>query len=129
MRRFASIFIIVNLLLCYSGFYHGAFALLKPSSHEVSSGCHSMNHSYNKTESGDVNHIINQSTGRTSYCCYDGLLGASVDLSANIDHVLVHTITVDNLNSNSSYSKITQHRSLREHDPPDLQISNSVFLL
>lgn len=129
MRRFTSIFIIVNLLLCYTGLYHGALASLKPAPGKISSGCHSMSHSGKETNSGYINRTINKSAGSIHSCCYDSLPNAPVDQYLAFGEDLVYEITIANLNRNAYHLKTALNCSPREHGPPDLQVSNSVFLL
>ncbi len=129
MKRCTYLFLAVSLFVCYGGLCRDALASIKPVSGKANPGCHSMSHGGEKAESAGIGQKIVNPAASISSCCYDSLLNAPVDYSAAVGQILVQIITIENLNSNAYYSIMAQDRSLREHDPPDLQISNSVFLL
>jgi hypothetical protein len=129
MMRFASLFLVVNILLCYSGIRLDVFASTKTTSTKAVMGCHANGPIAKETGEKSVVHGVHGSSEKISSCCLDGLTNASIDQPAKIEKILVHRITVSNLYYQTAYVNKTLDLSQREHDPPDLQISNSVFLL
>lgn len=129
MKRYIYFVLVVSLFICYSGFSPEVMASFKPTPDTASSGCHGMSISGLDAESGKTDHTINNSTISVHTCCHDSLLNAPVDDYSAFANGLVYTITVVNLNGDAYRLKTAPDRSPREHGPPDLQISNSVFLL
>ena len=129
MMRFASLFLVVNILLCYSEIPLDAFASTKTTSTKTVMGCHSNGLIAKETGEKSAARGVHGSSEKISSCCLDGLTGASIDQPAKIERILVHRIRVSNLYYQAGYVNKTLDLSQREHDPPDLQISNSVFLL
>ncbi|MEQ9620119.1 MAG: hypothetical protein RIG61_13240 [Deltaproteobacteria bacterium] len=127
--RALSLFLIFSLLICYGGLCRDGLALFTPSEAKSSEGCHNMNQDSEQTPTQAHDSTINNPVIIASSCCFDSLLNAESGQSAKVDRILVHKIRVANLNTSISYLKKSKDLSQREHDPPDLQISNSTFLL
>jgi hypothetical protein len=129
MIRFSSLFLALNILLCYSGLYRDAFAVSSAPQANTSSGCHGMSRESNAPESNTAPGIVNDSESRDGSCCQDTLTNAYPDLNARIqvvtaDRSHLHAIKEGKINLNKLLDG-----SPREHDPPDLQVSFSTFLL
>lgn len=127
--RVLSFFLAFSLFICYGGLCRDGFALSTPSEAESQAGCHNMNHGSEQTGIQAPNSEINNSVVIASSCCFDSLLNAESDQSAKVDRILVHKIPITSLNASVSYPNRAKDLSLGGHDPPDLQISNSTFLL
>ena len=129
MMRFASLFLVVNILLCYSGIRLDAFASTKTTSAKTVMGCHGNSTITKESGEKSVALRVHRSSEKISSCCLDGLTNTSIDQPAKIEKILVRRITLSNLYYQTGYVNKTLDLSQREHDPPDLQISNSTFLL
>jgi hypothetical protein len=129
MMRFSSLFLVVNILLCYSGIPLGAFASSETTSTKTVMGCHSNGPIAKETGEKSAARGIHGSSEKISSCCLDGLTNASIDQPAKIEKILVQRITVSNLYYQTGCMNKKLDLSQREHDPPDLQITYSVFLL
>jgi hypothetical protein len=129
MKRFFSLFLVVNILACYGGFYRNTFASTDPARVKPMSGCHLMNHENNKPANENSSRIINDSANTDSPCCSESLTNTHPDLNAKIEIVSIDRTQPAILNNGKDHLKKQRDNSLREHDPPDLQISNSTFLL
>jgi len=129
MIRFSSLFLALNILLCYAGVYRNAFAESKAPQVKTSSGCHDISRWINTSESNAVLRIVNDSESRDASCCQDTLTNPHPDLNARIQVVTVDRSHPDVINQGKAKLKKFLDGSPREHDPPDLQISFSTFLL
>lgn len=124
--------LVLSLIVCYSGF--GSRSLY-PSISSSDSNCHSMgtgDHAQNQHESDASfrylnDHVMNHGAFR---CCFESLTNAPQK-----DHIALKDLKVDasfignsNLYINKSFSS-SLRVSIREHDPPDLYVSNSSLLL
>ena len=127
--RVLSLFLAFSLFICYGGLCRDGLALSTPSEAESQAGCHNMNHGSEQTGIQAHNSKINNSVVNASSCCSESLLNADSDQSAKVDRILVRKIPIANLNTNISHPNRSKDISHREHGPPDLQISNSTFLL
>lgn len=88
-----------------------------------------MSHESKASESSALPGIVNDNTRHGESCCHEALTNGQPDLNARIE-----VVTIDR-----SYQHITNEGKInleklldcspREHDPPDLQISFSTFLL
>lgn len=127
--RFASLFLALNILLCYAGVYRNALADSGLPRATTSGGCHGMSRESNASESNAVTGIVNDSESRGASCCQDTLENAHPDLNTRIQVVTIDRSHLHVINE----SKTNLHKFLdgspREHDPPDLQVSFSTFLL
>jgi hypothetical protein len=129
--RFLSLFLIFNLALCYSGVY--SFANIHADSAEgVSSHCDMTNH--NAADSTDESQVSIQNAStidlENSECCYEGLTNSSVEvnLDKNILAILYLLDFPDHFDSKIS-KNIDLINSSSSHDPPDIYLSVSSFLL
>ena len=107
MNRFLSLFLVVIIIGCYSGFFRSTFAMKGPAL--VKTGtymCHSMSTESNKT-----------------------LTNINPDINAKIETISIDRAQLPLLNKDKiGFNKLSDN-SAKEHYPPDLQISNSTFLL
>lgn len=130
MIRFASLFLAMNILLCYGGLYRDASAVIGTPEAKTGSGCHGMmTHASKASGTDTAQGIAKDSGGRDESCCQDALTNTHPDLNtrtliATIDRSYPHLIN----EGKTSLEKLLDG-SPREHDPPDLQISFSTFLL
>jgi len=134
MIRFSSLFLALNVLICYGGFYRDSFAAAVAPQARVSSGCHGMSHdevNHESAKTGEENTagIMNSSENPDDSCCMEVLTNTSPDLNAKIEVVLIDRTQKQILIQDRNYLEQMRDNSLREHDPPDLQITNSSFLL
>jgi hypothetical protein len=130
MKRYTSLFLAVIILLCYSGFRLDAFASIKPATGKVHASCHASSNDDYETKSDQASHRLNKPHGIvSSSCCFKNLTSTSPDLNAKIEIISIDRTQPAILNNGRDYLKKLRDNSLREHDPPDLQISNSTFLL
>ncbi len=129
--RFLSLFLIFSLALCYSGVC-SATVLIAEGSDEMGSHCEMGNHS--DADSADEARTLIQNSSSTdienSECCYQGLTNSSVEanLDKNILAVLYLLDFPDHFDSNSS-KNIDLINTSSSHDPPDIYLSVSSFLL
>lgn len=131
MMRLLSLFFAAALFVCYSGLCGDAFGIdnLQLAGPEMA-GCHETGHNGGKTEYGVVGQKLNsQADADSTSCCHDGLVNIHADKMPQLDRIVVAEIDFTNLNRRTFHSEIIESLSPREHDPPDLQIINSTFLL
>lgn len=129
--RFLSLFLILNIVLCYSGICFAGVSS-DEGTEEMSSHCEMKNHS-DDTGSEASQYILeslNRSDSDNSQCCYEGLTNSSVkvDLDGSMLAVLCILDVSEHLESNSS-RKIDYINTGNFHDPPDIYLSVSRFLL
>jgi hypothetical protein len=127
-----NLFLILTLLACYSGFGSRSVYSSTPSSN---SSCHSIKkeeHAQNKHKSDAAiyylsEHVMKHSASR---CCFESLTNAPLK-----DQLAFKDLISDASFINSSDIETNKHLnlglsvSIREHDPPDLYVSNSSLLL
>lgn len=129
MKRFFSLFLILNIFLCYSGFRMDAFASGDPAHVPAATGCHSAGHENKEDKAPDKEITSNNSESQANPCCLTSLLNSTIDHSVSAEPVIVDTITVTALNNEIGRCMKSMDDALNGHSPPDLQISNSTFLL
>jgi hypothetical protein len=127
-----NLLLVLTLLACYSGFGSKSAYSSIPSSNP---NCHSIKkegHSQNKHES-DVTiyylngHVMNHGAFR---CCFESLPNAPQK-----DHLTFKDLILDASFINNSNLETSKHLNsslsvnIREHDPPNLYLSNSSLLL
>ena len=129
--RFISLFLIFNIALCYSGVC-SATVVRVVSTDEMGSHCDMANHA--AADSADESQVLIQNTSATdaenSECCYEGLTNSSIEvnLDKNILAVLYLLDFPDHFDSKIS-KNIDLINSSSSHDPPDIYLSVSSFLL
>jgi hypothetical protein len=129
MIRFSSLFLALNIFLCYGGLYRDAFAESSAPQANASSGCHGMSRENNAPESNTTSLIVNDSESRDGSCCQDTLTNAHPDLNTKIEIVTIDRSHPHVINESKTNLNKFLDGSPREHDPPDLQVSFSTFLL
>jgi hypothetical protein len=91
--------------------------------------CHSMSTESNKTGMAEVSKLVNDSERNHGPCCYKSLTNLNPDINAKIETISIDRAQLQLLNKDKiGFNKLVNN-SVKEHDPPDLQISNSTFLL
>lgn len=129
--RFISLFLIFSLALCYSGVC-SATVLVAESADTVRSHCDTVDH--NANDSSNESQVLIKSSNTTdsenSECCYEGLTNSPIeaDLDQNILVVLYLLDFHDHFDSKIS-KNIDLINSSSSHDPPDIYLSVSSFLL
>lgn len=129
MIRFASLFLAVNILICYGGLRGASFAETDAPQVQTSLGCHGMSQDKDKTGEENTAGIMNASENADDSCCMEVLTNTSPDLNSKIEVVLIDRAQKQIPIQDRNYLEQLRDNSLREHDPPDLQITNSIFLL
>ena len=129
MMRLLSLFLALNILICYGGFCRDSLAAADAPQSKASSGCHGMSHQSDKAVKENTAGVVNASENADNSCCMEVLTNASPDINAKIEVVLIDRTQIRTLVRDRNYSDQIRDNSLREHDPPDLQITNSTFLL
>jgi hypothetical protein len=90
---------------------------------------HEVNHESAKAGEENTAGIMNASENADDSCCMEVLTNTSPDLNSRIDVVLIDRTQKQIPVQDRNYLEQLRDNSLREHDPPDLQITNSIFLL
>lgn len=128
--RYLHLFLIFNVIVCYAGIC-GNTVYAVTSSPEAAESCHSMDHETAGAENGDIVIIgSGKEDVNDSPCCLDSLLSSSPDEYSNAVFTITEILPVIELHStNLASKKLTQDRFISEHDPPDLQVYFSTFLL
>ena len=129
--RFISLFLIFNIALCYSGIC-SATVFVAEGTDQMGSHCYMANPDV--VNSSDEFQVLIQNPNTTDtenpQCCYEGLTNSSVEdsLDKNILAVLYLLDFPTSLEtSNSKSTDLIITRSF--HDPPDIYLSVSSFLL
>ena len=129
--RLLSLLVVVSVTLCYSGICT-AMISVADGPEEISTHCHTDNHS--KVDNSDDSQLFiqNASTADLQHfqCCSEVLTNSSVEdsLDKNILAVLYLLDFPTSLEtSNSKSTDLIITRSF--HDPPDIYLSVSSFLL
>jgi len=129
--RFISLFLIFNVALCYSGIC-SATVFDAIGTETMGSHCDMTNH--DAGDSSDESQVLIQNSSATnignSECCYEGLTNSSIEvnLDKNILAVLCLLDFPDHFDSNNS-KNIDLITTRSSHDPPDIYLSVSSFLL
>lgn len=122
-----NLFLILIMLVCYSGICGSSSTLASPVELKTES-CHKMDNNQASHTNNKLLQNFNQKGSASLTCCFDSLIN-SVDDNYVSDFVTLEPtafisddiLTKDNL--------IIKNMSLRGHSPPDLQVLNSTFLI
>lgn len=128
--RFISLFLVLNIVLCYSGV---CLATVVPQeADQISSHCDMVDHGTqdSSNESQIVIQDANSDDSESSQCCYEGLTNSLV--LDNIGYKSLEVLYITDLPSsletnNSRLIDLIFTKSI--HDPPDIYLSVSSFLL
>ena len=126
--RYLHLFLILNLIVCYAGIC-GDTALAASDLPDAAESCHGSGHEMAGADS--IKTALNDRSEdmQNSPCCLDYLTGSSGEYP-NAVFTITKTLPVTELQStNLTSKKLSQDQLLRGHDPPDLQVSYSTFLL
>ena len=130
--KLLSLFLTFSILVCYSGGVCSAAVLMAQASEQSSTHCEMMNHA--EADMSDASQVLFQSADSTdssdSLCCYEALTNSSTgDNIANIGQEVLYILdlptSLDNRKPKSKDSII----ATSTHDPPDIYLSVSRFLL
>lgn len=119
-------------MVCYSGGVCSAVVLVADETEQTGMHCDMMNHS--EADTSDESQVLLQSTEPTdssnSLCCYEALTNSSLDDNIGnsvqeVLYILDLPTSLDNRKSKSTYLIIARS----SHDPPDIYLSVSRFLL
>lgn len=88
-----------------------------------------MSRESNAPQSNTAPGIVNDSESRNGACCQDTLTNAHPDLNTRIQVVTLDKSHLHAINEGKINLNKLLDGSPREHDPPDLQVSFSTFLL
>ncbi len=129
--RFISLFLIFNIALCYSGIC-SATVFVAEGTDQMGSHCDMANPDV--ANSSDESKVLIQNPNtpdtKNSNCCYEGLTNWSVEGSLDknllaVLYLLDFPSYLDAINSKNIDLIITRS----SHDPPDIYLSVSSFLL
>jgi len=128
--RYLHLFLIFSVIACYTGI-HGNVVCAGTVSSEATESCHGADRQMSGAENNDI--VIENSQKEDAHyssCCLDSLVNSSPDLYSNAVFTLTEKLPVIELYSiNLGYKKLLRDQLSKEHDPPDLQVSYSTFLL
>ena len=129
--RLLSLLVVVSVTLCYSGICTAMISVAN-GPEEISTHCHTDNHS--KVDNSDDSQLFiqNASTADLQYfqCCSEVLTNSSIEdnLGYKALEVLYFLDFPSYLDSNNS-KNIDLIITRNSHDPPDIYLSVSSFLL
>lgn len=128
--RYLHLFLIFNVIVCYAGVC-GDTAHSVTLSGSAAESCHGTGH---EMTGADDNGIALNGSGRESAqdspCCLDYITSSSAGEYSSAVFTITEILPVLELHSaNLAINKLSQDQLLRGHDPPDLQVSYSSFLL
>lgn len=129
MIRFSSLFLALNILFCYVGLYRDAFAISSAPRAKTSSGCHGISHQSLETGEEIPARLTNYSVCPDHPCCMEVLTNSSPYLNPQIEVLVTDRTQRCIIIQDRQYLDQLRNNSFRDHDPPELQITNSIFLL
>jgi len=129
--RFLSLFLIFSLALCYSGVC-SATNLIADSADQTGSHCGMANH--DGADSSDESQVliqnVNTADSQHTQCCYEGLTNSSIeDNLANKALEVLYLLDLPTPLETSNSKSINLIITKSVHDPPDIYLSVSSFLL
>jgi len=129
--RFLSLFLILNIALCYSGICFAEVSADESAS-EMSSHCDMKNHSNDNSSDTSQASIRSLSTtnSENSQCCYEGLTNSSI--KTNLDSsmfAVLFLLDLPNHQESNSSKTIDYINTSSFHDPPDIYLVVSSFLI
>ncbi len=128
--RYLHLFLIFNIIVCYAGVC-GDTAHSVTLSGSAAESCHGTGH---EMTGADANDIALNGSGRESAqdspCCLDYITSSSSgEYSSSVFTITEILPLIEFHSTNLATKEITQDQLLRGHDPPDLQVTYSTFLL
>ena len=128
--RILNIFLVLNIVICYGGLC-GDNARSAAPSNIAQESCHKMDHENSPTENPDtVIEGTSNEDGHDAYCCYDALINSSSGEYSKVNLSITLVMPITHLYAEKYESvKSSQDRLTSDHDPPDLRVSYSTFLL
>ena len=129
--RYVHLFLILILVVCYAGICGDTvFAAISSETPEMS--CHSQGHDMERDNQATSELIIGNGNEASdnSPCCLDYLHSSSIDYDSNTVFTILKVLPVIDLIAielqKSAFDIDLIHAG---HDPPDLQVRYSTFLL
>lgn len=124
--RIFNLFIIMNVIICLGGLCNTPVSFAD-NTDESTESCHAMNPSAHAEQSLNIEQDHNPNTEIKSSCCNEYLTNSSSDqnIEVNYSSELKYPLHLISTNESSTL----KNRSHREHDPPDLQVLHSTFLI
>ncbi len=125
--RIFNLFIILNVIICVGGVCSvpSAFAEFEQ---ETAENCHSMDqHDNSASETLNIEEDFDAQSDITSTCCNEYLTNNQSDQYIKASFQEAPKSSVQKLII--QYCGNISHRAQRQHDPPDLQVLNSIFLI
>ena len=131
--RLLSLFLIVSIMVCYSGGVCSASVLVADETEQTGSHCEMMNHSQSdkSVESQMLIQSAKSTDSSNSSCCYEALTSSS-PIKESTNYMNPKVLYVLELPTSIFYkvSRSTdQTFAGSAHDPPDIYLSVSRFLL
>ena len=125
--RIFNLFIILNVIICVGGVC-SVPSTFAESEQETAENCHSMDqHDNSAADTLNIEEDFDTQSNITSSCCNKYLTNNQSDQ---------HIKTSFQESPKFSFQKLIiqhcenrSHRAQRQHDPPDLQVLNSIFLI
>ncbi len=130
--RLLSLFLIFSIIVCYSSGICSAAVFVFETAEQTGNHCEMMNHA--EADESDASQVLIQSADSTDLsdylCCYEALTNSSpedniTNIAQEVLFILDLPNPLDNRKSKSKDSIITRST----HDPPDIYLSVSRFLL
>lgn len=113
------------MLACYSGICSTS-ATPASSMESNSESCHNMDKHQDSQNNRQLMQNFNETVNDSSTCCFDSLLTSTDDNYVKDFAILTPTVLISDHFIVKDNLRI-KHMSLREHDPPDLQVLHSTF--
>lgn len=124
MKKINLILILV-MIVCYSGlcWSTATFASFNDSKTE---SCHEMNNHHSSQENNQLIQNNNYKADNNTACCFDSLINNKDENCVKVFAIIIPTVFISDPIVFKSQPGINNF-SLREHDPPDLQVLHSTF--
>lgn len=124
MIRLFHLFLIVNIIICSAGLCSSAVAF-ESSGYSTKKSCHEKDkHNSGATIVEDID--VKQNSDL--YCCNDLLTNSAYDHDINLYYQDLPDYTIEDFNITKKYLSLI-YRYKQGHDPPDVLILNSTFLI
>lgn len=119
-------------MVCYSGGVCSAVVLVAEESEQPGTHCEMMNHA--EADKSDASQVLFQSADSTdssvSPCCYEALSNSSTDdNSTNIGQEVLYILDFATILDNRKPKSKDSINARSTHNPPDIYLSVSRFLL
>jgi len=128
--RFISLFLIFNVALCYSGVCSATLFVAEGTAN-MGSHCEMANHDADKSDESQVLfQYPSTHDSENTQCCYDVLTNSSTQDNSTYKALdVLYLLDLPTSQQTSSSRSIDLILTKRVHDPPDIYLSVSSFLL